>query len=181
MAEKKINTVLYDVDQSSDTTDLQKATARANIGAQAELTAGDNITIDPETNTISSTAVVDVGNSLMLDGLGRVSVANSGSLASFNSIATGTHCHSTSDSFASGEDTVAKLRSVAAGSGTEAWQRSFAIGEQCSAGSNISSNDIAFGYDCHADGSNSIVGGKESSCTGFSCAVFGDENSATAD
>jgi hypothetical protein len=56
MAEKKINTVLYDIDQSSDTSDAQKATARANIGAQAELTAGDNIEIDPETNTISSTS-----------------------------------------------------------------------------------------------------------------------------
>jgi hypothetical protein len=55
MAEKKINTVLYDIDQSRDTTDEQKATARANIGAQVELTAGENITIDPDTNTISST------------------------------------------------------------------------------------------------------------------------------
>ena len=60
MAEKKINTVLYDIDQSSDTTDLQKATARANIGAQAELTAGENIEIDPDTNTISSTSAPQV-------------------------------------------------------------------------------------------------------------------------
>lgn len=60
MAEKKINTVLYDVDQSSDTTDEQKATARANIGAQAELTAGENIEIDPDTNTISSTSAPQV-------------------------------------------------------------------------------------------------------------------------
>lgn len=60
MAEKKINTVLYDIDQSSDTNDDQKATARANIGAQAELTAGENITIDPETNTISSSSSVEL-------------------------------------------------------------------------------------------------------------------------
>lgn len=60
MAEKKINTVLYDIDQSSDTTDEQKAIARANIGAQAELTAGDNIEIDPDTNTISSTSAPQV-------------------------------------------------------------------------------------------------------------------------
>lgn len=60
MAEKKINTVLYDIDQSSDTTDLQKATARTNIGAQAELTAGENIEIDPDTNTISSTSAPQV-------------------------------------------------------------------------------------------------------------------------
>lgn len=60
MAEKKINTVLYDIDQSSDTNDVQKATARANIGAQAELTAGENIEIDPDTNTISSTSAPQV-------------------------------------------------------------------------------------------------------------------------
>lgn len=60
MAEKKINTVLYDIDQSSDTSDTQKATARANIGAQAELTAGENIEIDPDTNTISSTSAPQV-------------------------------------------------------------------------------------------------------------------------
>lgn len=49
MADKKINTVLYDLDQSSDTTDEQKATARANIGAQAELTAGAGLTLDGNT------------------------------------------------------------------------------------------------------------------------------------
>ena len=176
MAEKKINTVLYDVDQSSDTTDEQKATARANIGAQAELTAGDNITIDPETNTISSSAssVVDVGNSLILDGAGRVAVANSGSTASLNSIATGTDCSATFDSFASGDGTFASTRSVAAGYNTVAMQASFAIGRNCKAGSNLASNDIAFGSDCNVENaSKSIVGGQESSCTGDSCAVFG--------
>ena len=183
MDEKKINTVLYDIDQSSDTSDTQKATARANIGAQAELTAGENITIDPETNTISSSAsaVVDVGNSLILDGLGRVAVANSASTASLNSLSTGTSCSATFDSFASGNGTYANTRAIAAGYNTVAWQFSFAIGSNCKAGSNIASSDIAFGSDCNVElGSNSIVGGHDSSCTGDSCAVFGAENSATS-
>ena len=40
-----INKVLYNVDQRNDTTAAEKATARANIGAQGALTAGSNITI----------------------------------------------------------------------------------------------------------------------------------------
>ncbi len=37
MADKKINTVLYDLDQSSDTSEEQKATARGNIGLDVVL------------------------------------------------------------------------------------------------------------------------------------------------
>lgn len=40
-----INKVLYNVDQRNDTSENEKATARANIGAQGALTAGSNITI----------------------------------------------------------------------------------------------------------------------------------------
>lgn len=40
-----LNRVLYNVDQRNDTTAAEKATARANIGAQGALTAGQNITI----------------------------------------------------------------------------------------------------------------------------------------
>ena len=40
-----LNRVLYTIDQRNDTTDAEKATARANIGAQGALTAGANITI----------------------------------------------------------------------------------------------------------------------------------------
>lgn len=40
-----LNRVLYNIDQRNDTTAAEKATARANIGAQGALTAGANITI----------------------------------------------------------------------------------------------------------------------------------------
>ena len=40
-----LNRVLYNIDQRNDTTAAEKATARANIGAQGALTAGQNITI----------------------------------------------------------------------------------------------------------------------------------------
>lgn len=53
MADKKINTVLYDIDQSSDTSEEQKSTARDNIDAQQKLNAGENVTI--QGNTISAT------------------------------------------------------------------------------------------------------------------------------
>lgn len=45
MTSNAINSVLYNVDQRADTTDLEKATARANIAAQGELVAGPNIDI----------------------------------------------------------------------------------------------------------------------------------------
>lgn len=50
---EQINKVLYNCDQTADTTAAQKAQARANIGAQAQLTAGTNITIDAN-NVISA-------------------------------------------------------------------------------------------------------------------------------
>lgn len=50
---EQINKVLYNCDQTSDTTAAQKAQARANIGAQAQLTAGANVTIDAN-NVISA-------------------------------------------------------------------------------------------------------------------------------
>lgn len=54
MAAERIMKALANCEQGLDET--QKAQARANIGAQAALTAGANITIDASTNTISSTA-----------------------------------------------------------------------------------------------------------------------------
>lgn len=50
---EQINKVLYNIDQTADTTEDQKAQARANIGAQAQLTAGSNISITD--NVISAT------------------------------------------------------------------------------------------------------------------------------
>lgn len=50
---EQINKVLYNCDQTADTTAAQKAQARANIGAQAALTAGTNVTIDAN-NVISA-------------------------------------------------------------------------------------------------------------------------------
>lgn len=50
---EQINKVLYNIDQTADTTETQKAQARANIGAQAQLTAGSNISIT--NNVISAT------------------------------------------------------------------------------------------------------------------------------
>lgn len=49
-----VNKVLYNVDQTADTTEGQKAQARTNIGAQAQLTAGSNVTIDA--NSVISAA-----------------------------------------------------------------------------------------------------------------------------
>lgn len=46
-----INKVLYTIDQTADTTEAQKAQARSNIGAQAQLTAGSNVSI---TNNVIS-------------------------------------------------------------------------------------------------------------------------------
>lgn len=54
-----INKVLYNVDQTADTTAAQKAQARANIGAQGLLTAGTNITIDAN-NVISALGLSEV-------------------------------------------------------------------------------------------------------------------------
>lgn len=51
----KINKVLYNVDQTPDTTEAEKAQARSNIGAQGLLTAGANVTID--TNNVISALV----------------------------------------------------------------------------------------------------------------------------
>lgn len=73
MADKKINTVLYDVDQRSDTSEEQKATARANIGAQAELII--HTTEDPKlVDKIDNVAIYadraerdQYGNKLILD------------------------------------------------------------------------------------------------------------------
>lgn len=50
---EQINKVLYNIDQTADTTEGQKAQARANIGAQAQLTAGSNVSIT--NNVISAT------------------------------------------------------------------------------------------------------------------------------
>jgi hypothetical protein len=50
---QNVNKVLYTQDQSEVFSDAQKAVARNNIGAQAALTAGDNITISAD-NVISS-------------------------------------------------------------------------------------------------------------------------------
>ena len=50
-----INKVLYNVDQRNDTTAAEKATARANIGAQGALTAGQNITISNGTISAANT------------------------------------------------------------------------------------------------------------------------------
>ena len=50
-----INKVLYNVDQRNDTTAAEKATARANIGAQGALTAGSNITISNGTISAANT------------------------------------------------------------------------------------------------------------------------------
>jgi hypothetical protein len=53
MTNNAINSVLYNVDQRADTSADEKATARANIGAQAALTAGTNVTISDQ-NVISA-------------------------------------------------------------------------------------------------------------------------------
>ena len=50
---EQINKVLYNIDQTADTTEAQKAQARVNIGAQAQLTAGSNVSIT--NNVISAT------------------------------------------------------------------------------------------------------------------------------
>lgn len=50
----KINAVLYNVDQTPEVGSTEQARARNNIGAQAKLVAGSNITIDQSTNTISA-------------------------------------------------------------------------------------------------------------------------------
>jgi hypothetical protein len=52
MAEKKINTVLYNVDQSSDTTDEQKATARGNLGLDVILQFKEEASVS-ELNTLT--------------------------------------------------------------------------------------------------------------------------------
>lgn len=49
MTNNAINSVLYNVDQTADTTSAEKAQARANIGAQGALTAGPNIDIYSDT------------------------------------------------------------------------------------------------------------------------------------
>ena len=64
MTDNAINSVLYNIDQTSDTTADEKARARANIGAQGALTAGDNVSIvndtisavDTKYNVFSTTA-----------------------------------------------------------------------------------------------------------------------------
>ena len=53
MTNNAVNKVLYNVDQTADTSAAEKAQARSNIGAQAQLTAGTNITIDSD-NVISA-------------------------------------------------------------------------------------------------------------------------------
>lgn len=50
-----INKVLYNIDQRNDTTAAEKATARANIGAQGALTAGNNITISNDVISATNT------------------------------------------------------------------------------------------------------------------------------
>lgn len=63
----EINRVL--VDRAQDFTEAEKATGRANIGAQAALSAGANITIDPSTNVISSTNTTYVaGDNITISG-----------------------------------------------------------------------------------------------------------------
>lgn len=52
MSAERIQKVLANCEQGLN--DTQKAQARSNIGAQAALVAGSGITIDPDTNTISS-------------------------------------------------------------------------------------------------------------------------------
>ena len=63
----EINRVL--VDRAQDFTEAEKAQGRANIGAQAALSAGANITIDPSTNVISSTnSTYTAGDNIRING-----------------------------------------------------------------------------------------------------------------
>lgn len=63
----KINSVLYNIDQRSDTTSTEKLTARQNIGAQGQLTAGSNIQLDGDTISATDTTYT-AGNGLNLSG-----------------------------------------------------------------------------------------------------------------
>lgn len=64
-----VNKVLYNVDQTADTTEAQKAQARANIGAQGQLTAGSNVTIDAN-NVISAAGFTGVSATAPIYGNG---------------------------------------------------------------------------------------------------------------
>ena len=64
-----VNKVLYNVDQTADTTEAQKAQARANIGAQGQLTAGSNVTIDAN-NVVSAAGFTGVSATAPIYGNG---------------------------------------------------------------------------------------------------------------
>ena len=75
MTNAVINSVLYNVDQRTDTTEAEKATARANIGAQGVLTAGANIDINNDTvscEKVRLEAGTNVSISSVLDPINRV-------------------------------------------------------------------------------------------------------------
>lgn len=67
MTNNAVNKVLYNVDQTADTTAAQKTQARTNIGAQAQLTAGSNVSIT--NNVISATDTTYGVFSTSADGL----------------------------------------------------------------------------------------------------------------
>lgn len=68
MTNNAVNKVLYNVDQTADTTAAEKATARANIGAQGVLTPGPNIDIY---NDVISTEKprVEAGTNVSVNGV----------------------------------------------------------------------------------------------------------------
>lgn len=67
MTPNAINSVLYNVDQTADTTSTEKAQARTNIGAQGALTAGANISISNDTISAVDTTY-SAGTGLNLNG-----------------------------------------------------------------------------------------------------------------
>lgn len=64
----KINSVLYNVDQTPEVGSVEQQTARDNIGAQAKLTAGANINIDAN-NVISADVSTLATKTELQDGL----------------------------------------------------------------------------------------------------------------
>ena len=68
MTSNAINSVLYNVDQTADTTSAEKAQARANIGAQGALTAGPNIDIYADTISTEKPRV-EAGTNVSVNGV----------------------------------------------------------------------------------------------------------------
>lgn len=73
---QNVNKVLYTQDQSEVFSAEQKAVARNNIGAQAELTAGDNISIDSDNVISAAGATYTAGTNVQISSSNVISATD---------------------------------------------------------------------------------------------------------